>query len=53
MMLEMMRCRGNYSDRNLKSNKLYFCRFVKHLVQREIQRKQQVFLSERASREGA
>lgn len=29
------------------------CRFVKHLVQREIQRKQQVFLSGRASREGA
>ena len=29
------------------------CRFVKHLVQREIQRKQQVVLSERASREGA
>ena len=30
-----------------------FCRFVKHLVQREIQRKQQVFLSERARQEGA
>ena len=29
------------------------CRFVKHLVQREIQRKQQVFLSERARQEGA
>ena len=29
------------------------CRFVKHLVQRENQRKQQVFLSGRASREGA
>ena len=29
------------------------CRFVKHLVQREIQRKQQVFLSDRARQEGA
>ena len=29
------------------------CRFVRHLVQREIQRKQQVFLSERARQEGA
>ena len=29
------------------------CRFVKHLVQREIPRKQQVFHSERARQEGA
>ena len=29
------------------------CRFVKHLVQREIQRKQQVFLSGRARQGGA
>ena len=41
-----------YSKQAFYENQLR-CRFVKHLVQREIQRKQQVFLSERARQEGA
>ena len=43
-----------YTDVTKELRKSEFeCRFVKHLVQREIQRKQQVFLSERARQEGA